>query len=188
MGGCLDIRSRNPYNNAIKIWEVCAVEKENVLAGTVGALLFALVGGALWFLLYQVGFLAGISGIVGVICAIKGYTFFSKSESLKGVIISAVAAVVVMVIAWYLCLTTDVYHAYQDWYASGEVDFTVTYAEAFRGARWFLDEPEIAMAYYKDLGIGLMLCVFGAFRYVKNAVKKVKQAKEVAPEYPVDVQ
>lgn len=164
------------------------MEKENVLAGTVGALLFALAGGVLWFLLYQVGFLAGISGIVGVICAIKGYTVFSKCESLKGVIISAIAAVVVMIIAWYLCLATDVYRAYQDWYANGEVDFTVTFAEAFRGAYWFLEEPEVAMAYYKDLGIGLLLCVVGAFRHVKNAVQKVKQAKEVAPQYPVDVQ
>ena len=30
--------------------------KENVLAGAVGAFLFALVGGVLWFVLYLVGF------------------------------------------------------------------------------------------------------------------------------------
>lgn len=156
------------------------VEKENVLAGTIGALLFSLAGGVLWFVLYQVGFLAGISGIVGVICAIKGYAVFAKKESLKGVIIAVIAAVITMLLAWYLCLSLDVYNAYQDWYAEGEVDFTVTFAEAVRGAWTFLEEPDIAMAYLKDLGMGLLLCVIGAFRSVSDAVKRVKLEKEAA--------
>ena len=42
--------------------------KENVLAGAVGAFLFSLVGGILWFLLYQIGFLAAVSGLIGVVC------------------------------------------------------------------------------------------------------------------------
>ena len=57
--------------------------KENVLAGAVGAFLFALVGGILWFVLYQLGYLAAISGLVGVICAVKGYTFFAKTKNEK---------------------------------------------------------------------------------------------------------
>lgn len=159
---------------------IVKVEKENVLAGTVGALLFSLAGGVLWFLLYQIGFLAGISGLIGVICAIKGYAIFAKKESLKGVIISVIAAIAVMILAWYLCLSKDVYDAYQDWHAAGEVDFTVTFSEAVRGAHLFLEDPEVAMAYLKDLGIGLLLCVIGAFRSVSDAVKRVKQEKEAA--------
>ena len=54
--------------------------RENTAAGIVGAFLFSLVGGILWFVLYQVGYLAAISGFVGVICAVKGYTFFSKAK------------------------------------------------------------------------------------------------------------
>lgn len=152
--------------------------KEKVLAGTVGALLFALAGGVLWFLLYQVGFLAGISGLVGVICAIKGYSIFGKGESLKGIIISVAAAVVIMIIAWYLCLSLDVYNAYQDWYASGEVDFTLTFSESVRSAYLFLEDAEIALAYLKDLGIGLLLCVVGAGRFVSDAVKRIKAAQK----------
>lgn len=158
--------------------------KEYVLAGTVGALLFSLVGGVLWFLLYQVGFLAGISGLVGVICAIKGYTIFAKGESLRGIIISVVVAVVIMIIAWYLCLSLDVYNAYQDWYADGEVDFTLTFSESVRCAYLFLEDSEIALAYLKDLGIGLLLCVVGAWRFVSNAVKRVKATKNA--ELPVE--
>ena len=87
------------------------VQEENVLAGVVGAFLFALVGGALWFVLYQIGYLAAISGLVGVICAIKGYSFFSKKESTKGVVIATIMAVLVLVIAWYLCIGSRSYNS-----------------------------------------------------------------------------
>ena len=161
-------------------------EKENVLAGAVGALLFSLAGGIVWFLLYQVNFLAGISGIIGVVCAIKGYSLFAKTESLKGVIISIIAAIVVMVLAWYLCLSLDVYNAYQGWFATGELDFTLTFGESVQNAYLFLEDPEIALPYLKDLGIGLLLCVIGAYRSVTNALQRIKQAKEAPAEAPAE--
>ena len=152
-----------------------APKEENVLAGIVGALLFSLAGGIVWFLLYQIGFLAAISGIIGVVCAIKGYAIFGKRESVKGVIISTVLAFLVIVAAWYLCLSYDVYKAYQDWFANGEVDFTLTFAESVRAGYLFLvEDTEIAIAYLKDLGIGLIFCVVGAFGYVKAAIGKAK--------------
>lgn len=148
--------------------------EENVFAGIIGALLFSLVGGIVWFVLYQIGILAAFSGIVGVICAIKGYSIFSKRESIKGIVISSIIAFLVIVIAWYACLSYDVYLAYQDWFANGEIDFTVTFFEAVSGAYLFLEESDIALAYFKDLGIGLLFCIIGAFGYVKGAVAKVK--------------
>jgi hypothetical protein len=124
------------------------------------------------------GFLAGISGLVGVVCAVKGYALFAKNESVKGVVIAIVCAVAVQVIAWYLCLSFDVYNVYQDWYANGEVDFTPTFAESVRNAYVFLSEPEIASSYFLDLGLGLVLCVVGAARSVIDAVKRVKNKAE----------
>ena len=56
---------------------------ENVIAGIVGAFLFSLAGGALWFVLYLLGFIAGLSGLVGAVCAIKGYSIFAKKESIN---------------------------------------------------------------------------------------------------------
>ena len=152
-------------------------EKENVLAGAVGAFLFALAGGILWFLLYQFGYLAGISGLLGVVCAVKGYEVFAKKESLKGVIVAIVAAVVVLLIAWYLCLSLDVYNAVKDWYAAGEVDYSLTFAESVLNAHLFLADGEILVAYLKDLAVGLVLCGVGAFRYVANAVRRTRQQK-----------
>ncbi len=159
----------NPENTIPPIQPV-EQKKENVLAGILGAFLFSLAGGIVWFVLYQVGFLAAISGIVGVICAIKGYAIFGKRESVKGVIISTVIAFLVIVLAWYLCIGYDVYLAYQEWYANGDIDFF----ESISDASTFLAEPEIATAYLKDLGIGLLFCVGGAFGYDKASIGKAK--------------
>lgn len=148
--------------------------KENVIAGIGGAFLFSLAGGAVWFGLYMVGFIAAISGIVGVICAFKGYSIFAKKESMKGLVISTVMALIVIVAAWYLCLSYDVYQAYQDWYELGEVDFTLTYSESVQVAFRFLEEPEIARGYLADLAMGVIFCIIGAGSYIVNMAKKIK--------------
>ena len=158
---------------------------ENRVAGTVGAFLFALVGGAIYFLLYQVGFLAAISGIVAVVCAFKGYAVFAKKESTYGVVISIVMAVLVIVLAWYLCLALDVYKAYQGWYESGEVDFTVSYFDSVRYAYRFLEEPEIASGYIRDLLISVLLCVFGCIAPIRTAAARAKA--KAAPQAAVPV-
>ena len=62
--------------------------KENVLAGIVGAFLFSLAGAAVYVLLNMIGYIASISGLVGAVCAVKGYSVFSKKESKKGIVIA----------------------------------------------------------------------------------------------------
>ena len=126
----------NNFNVTPKTDEV----KENVLAGIVGAFVFGLAGGLLWFVLYLVGFFSGLSGLVGVVCAIKGYAIFSKKESTKGIIIATVMALLVLVLAWYLCFAYDIQAAYQIWYEEGEIDFTLTYAESIRAVPIFLSD------------------------------------------------
>lgn len=148
-----------------------AVVPENRLAGTVGAFLFSLAGGVVYFLLYQVGYIAAISGLIGVICAFKGYEVFAKKLSKFGCIISVVMALLVIILAWYCCLAKDVYSAYQSWFADGEIDFTLTFAESLRNAYRFLSEPEISKSYVTDLIIGILLCALGAVRPIINIVK-----------------
>ena len=153
--------------------------RENVVAGAVGALLFSLVGGIVWFLLWQVGFIAGISGAIGVICAIKGYTVFGKKESIKGVVISIIATLIVMVIAWYLCLSMDVFNAYKDWQAEGLIGYTLTFSESVQNAYIFLEDPEISGVYIKNLLFGLVFCVIGGIGYVMGTVKRVKENEAI---------
>ncbi len=148
--------------------------QENVLAGIVGAFLFALAGGVLWFVLYLVGFLASISGLVAAVCAIKGYSVFAKKESTKGIIIAVVIALLVMVIAWYCGLAYDIVQAYKMWFEAGEIDYTINFFDAIRNAHIFLADPEIGIGYFVDLAITILLCAVGAGSYVVNKVKTAK--------------
>ena len=169
-------------NNTVKNEQ--EVLKENVIAGIVGAFLFSLAGGVLWFVIYMIGFIAGISGLVGAICAIKGYSIFAKKESIKGIIISVIMALLVIVLAWYFCIAYDVFIAHKEWFEAGEIDYTLTFFESVRAVSFYLTDPEIGPAYLKDLGIGLLFCVIGGGSYVVNAIKnaKAKAAITVAAE------
>ena len=158
--------------------------RENVIAGIVGAFLFSLAGGVLWFVIYLLGFIAGISGLVGAICAIKGYSVFAKKESIKGIIISVVMSLVVIVIAWYLCLAYDVFVEFKNLYAIGEIDYTLTYFESVQAARLFLQDPEVSSAYLGNLGMGLLFCVIGGGSYVVNKIKSVKNKANVPASEP----
>lgn len=155
---------------------------ENRLAGTVGAFLFALVGGIVYFLLWQVGFIASISGIISVICAMKGYEIFAAKKSKFGIVISAVMSALVIIIAWYLCLSFDVFKAYNEWYESGEIDYAITFADAVRGAYLFLEEPDIASEYLVNLAIGIALCAVGCISTVRNAVNRLKTGTSQHPQ------
>ncbi len=156
-------------------------QRENAVAGTVGAFLFSLVGGLVWYLLYQIGFMAGISGIVGVICAFKGYEIFAKKMSKKGIVISIVMAVLVMVLAWYLCFANDLYIVSKEWYENGEVEAPLTFFEAVANAYLWFEDTELLWVYGKDLLIGLGLCAVGAFSTVRVAMDNLNsQAAETA--------
>ena len=155
--------------------------KENVIAGIVGAFLFSLVGGALWFLIYMFGFIAGISGLIGAVCAIKGYAIFAKKESVKGIIISVIIALLVIVLAWYFCLAYDVYTFYKEMYELGEIDFYFSFFESVQISHLFLTDPEVAPAYFKDLAIGILLCIVGGGSYVVNSIKNTKRTGKSAP-------
>ena len=145
--------------------------RENLLFGIVGAFLFSLAGGVLYYILYQIGFFASISGVVGVVCAIKGYSFFSGGESRRGIVISVITTVLVIMIAWYVCVSGDVYNAYQDWYAAGEVDYAPTYFECVRVAWLFIAEIP---GYLLDLGLSVLFAGLGCWVYVSNLLKRRK--------------
>ncbi len=158
--------------------------EENVLFGIVGAFLFSLAGGVLYVILNMIGYIAAISGLVGVVCAIKGYAFFAKKESTRGVIISVIIAAVVLVIAWYVGFCLDLAEAYEIWHAEGEVDYVPNVFECMSfGYIYLPDNP----AYFADLAISLVLAAVGCGSYVYKMLKKPKEVPvEAAPEAAVE--
>lgn len=155
------------------------LNEENVLAGAVGAFLFSLVGGVLWFVLYQFGYLASLSGLIGVVCAIKGYSVFAKAkqDSKKGIVISTIITFIVLIIAWYMCISYDIYNLYKDAFASGETNFTLSFFEAVRITPYMLAEnPDAIVAYLADLGIGLLFGALGVIYFLAIIERKKKAA------------
>ena len=154
--------------------------RENVLAGIIGAFLFSLVGGILWFVLYQIGYVASISGLVGVVCAVKGYTFFAKAkrESVLCLILSTLITVLVLAISWYFCIAYDIFLAYEEWFEAGEVAFSLTFFESINAVPMFLEDSEILTAYVKDLGLGLVFAVVGVIYYLAVRERKNKRQRQ----------
>jgi len=162
--------------------------RENALLGILGAFIFSLAGGIVYFLLYQVGYLAALSGIVAVVCAMYGYKIFAKGESKKGVVIAVIMSFITIILAWYGCLAKDVYDVYAQAYQNGEVDYAVTFGTAFSNAYIFLDEEDVARQYFADLAVSLFLSVVGCIGMFvrrntdKKQTKKSKASEEINEE------
>lgn len=143
--------------------------KENVLLGTLGALLFALVGGLVYYILWSIGIIAALSGIISVICAIKGYEIFARRSTRRGIIISVVAAAVVLIFAWYFCYCTDIQAFYRTLYEAGEIEFVPSMAVCL--CYGFLDLPANP-GYFVDLLLSLAMGGVGCWGYITYALRR----------------
>jgi len=155
--------------------------EENLWAGIAGAFLFSLAGAAAWILFNMIGFISAISGAIGVICAIQGYRIFGKKLTKRGVIISAVIALIVLVIAWYGCMAYDYWQATAVWFERGDIDVRPTFGWCFANAYLVLQEPEFAKEYLIDLGLGLLFAVIGGAGYVRTAFRNAGAEAAVPP-------
>ena len=150
--------------------EIPTAPQENVLLGTVGALVGAVIGGGLMILLSQIGVFASIAGVVLAFCSLKGYELLGKHLSLKGVII----AVVLMVVTPFVADTLDWGILLSNEFAS--LGYEVSVIDAALMVPDMLAEGAIEMeVYIQNL---LMLYVFtalGAFSLIMDAFKKNKK-------------
>ncbi len=135
---------------------------ENVIAGLVGAFLFALIGGALYFIVYRFGYIAGVCGLVTVVLAMFGYGLFSGNKgSVKGKVIAIVISILVIVLAEYLSLSYEIYDAYK-------ADLPITFFDAVQMTPDFLTDSEVMMAFLKDLGVAFVLGAVASFGSIRK--------------------
>ena len=95
--------------------------REHVVAGTLGALVGALIGVAAILLLGRIGLVASIAGAAMAVCSLRGYEMLGKMLSKRGVIICSVIMFFMVIVAEYLDWTISLYKELNDIY--GEVDF-----------------------------------------------------------------
>ena len=121
-------------------------QKENVLLGTIGALLGALIGGAVALFIARLGYVAVAAGLVLGICTIKGYEMFARKLSRKGILISVVLMVVTVFLVNQIDLAMEVV-----------AQLGVEFAYAFRVVNELIASGEYPDNYFFNLG---MLAVF----------------------------
>lgn len=135
--------------------------KGNLVTGLVGAFLGSLIGCVLWFGIYQLGYIAGIAGLVAAVCALKGYEMLGGKIDLKGMIISVVLAVVMLFFAHQLCLAKEIYDVFS-------TEYNITFADAFRSIPDFLEDSEVSIAFYRDLLIGYVLMAVASYSTIRS--------------------
>ena len=140
------------------------VKSENVIAGIIGAFLLALVGGILYFVIYQLGYIAGVCGLVTVFLSNFGYKKFSGGHmTMKGVIISIIISVVVIFLGEYFGLSYAIYDAYKE-------DYYITLMDAVKATPEFLREPDILGSVVKDLVIAYALGAFASIGTIRQNI------------------
>lgn len=145
--------------------EVPQKKPENVLTGTVGALIGAAIGGVSIILLSQLGIVSAISGLILAVCTLKGYELLGGQMSLKGVLICVVLMLVTPYVAdridWAIVLLSEF------------PDAGLSFGEAFAMIPMLIEEEAIELSSYL---INLLMlygfCALGAFSTVYSQFKK----------------
>lgn len=143
-------------------------EHENVIAGIVGAFLFALIGGGLYFVIYQFGYIAGICGLVTVVLSTFGYQLFSGVKgSVKGIVIAIVMSILAIVLAEFLGLSYVIYSEFKSTY-------DITFFDAVRATPDFLTDGELLTSFIKDLLIAFALGAVASISNIHSAIAGAK--------------
>ena len=144
----------------------------NVVLGIVGAVLLALVGGIVYFAIYQLGVIAGISGLIIFLLANLGYRLFARTKN-KNSIVALVVSIVLMIIVIFLaecfCVSFEFYS-----YVKEMGDY-VSIFDAIEITPELLADSEIQSAVIQDLAFAY---IFGFVASISNIVSIVKSRKK----------
>ena len=175
INGFMDFICDECYNNVCndleKNRQEIKAKKGNVVTGLVGALFGALLGGVVWVLVYQLGYIAGIAGLIGSVCALKGYEKFGGKINAVGIIISILMTIAALYFAQNISYAIEIKKALEG--------YDITFFEAYQALPGLMQEyGEIARAYWGELAGGIILAaassavtVYGMYKNKSGAYK-----------------
>lgn len=154
----------------------------NRIAGILGAFLYSFIGVALWFIIYQAGYIVGATGIVMFMATVKGYEKFGKKKDFVASVTCVIITVIMAIFAELSCLAFELYKAFKNEYA-------ISIFDAIRAVPDSLAEPEIIKAVTFDLEVAFILTLAGLLyrsliKYNPKkaaALKLKKEAQETTP-------
>ena len=151
--------------------------QERVFWGILGALFLSMLGAAVLPILWNNLMGATLGGILSAFGAVYGYEKFGEKLTVKGLVISIVISVIVLIAAWHIGLSLDVYRVYKEFYASGDVNFEITFGQALANPYEFFDIFAATGRYITILLYSVYICLFASGCLVvefRNEMKKIK--------------
>ena len=148
-------------------------DQSNPALGLVGALIGSLIGVLCWVLIYQVGFIAGIAGVLIIMAAMKGYTILGKSLDKKGVIIATIISLLMVFVANELSMRIAVYIAFNK--GGGHLSF----ANMCEDWSNIMEVCELWGVYWRDLIVGYFLTFVAGFGTIAQAFRNASGSYSV---------
>lgn len=143
---------------------------ENVVLGTIGAIIGSIIGSVLWIILDQVGFIASIAAVAIIFCGIKGYEIFAKKISKKGLIICIIITLIVIFLADLVSLGISAYIGLKS-------EYDVSLIRCIFYSYEFLSVPEVASPFWISLGMGYLFAAGGCFKIVGGIWDSLKESE-----------
>ncbi len=143
-------------------------KKANIPGGILGAFLGSLVGVALWIALYQMGYIAGIVGLVYTFLAMKGYQKFGGKLDKTGLILSLVIAAVMLFVGEMAALLVTI--------ASS---FPVDFGQAMQLLGYLLQDGEIQSTVIGELAMGYFFAALASVSTIISVYREANLKHEV---------
>lgn len=131
--------------------------KENILLGTLGALIGTIPGIILWILFGFIGIESGIAGIAITMGSAVFYKKFAHNIKLPGIIISTVIGLFMVLVAHEINCAIYIYDLYK-------ADYTIKLFDAYQAIPYYLNTvPEFHKIFNNGLLTGYLLSIIGVF-------------------------
>ena len=148
-----------------------AEPKENMLLGTVGAVLGSLIGVLAIVLLDRLGFVAAISGLAMAAGTILLYEKFAKGLSVKGIAICIVVMILMTLLAENIAVSIAVVQE-----AAEDYGVTLSFGEVFGNLYKLIADGVVDRGtYFGSLAMVYLFNALGAFGIIKSSFDKRKK-------------
>ena len=137
-------------------------KKSNVVTGLVGGLFGSLIGVLAWVIIFKLGYIAAISGIIMVVCVMKGYELMGGKMNALGAVLCFVISIGMIYVAHRLAWSIVI--------AEELTSYGVSYY--FRNLNGILDLLDGWAEFMKGLVYGIIFMVIGGVSILHSAYKE----------------
>ena len=138
--------------------------KGNMATGIVGAIFGSLIGVAVWVLIGQMGYIAGIAGLIMAVCALKGYELLGGKINAIGLTICLVIVAGMVYIANMTSTTLIIYQEFKG--------YNISFFDVYKKIPYLLKtSSEFSSDFYRNLFVGYLLTIVASVSTVISIYK-----------------